>query len=251
MLSKTLRTALGALAIAACSTLGMNTVHAQTAMSSEPSTDLTSRFYSVPENSSRLVWGVGGGMNANMGYGDYHPAGSTATGTRNGTDFQPEAHLLLEVPVANNLAFSPRISYNNLSTKLNRQSGSTMSSGDVSVAYQTLGLDALLKYNIAGSGAYIMGGAGVAEAVKRSYQVGTSNTDQAAFSNQQMPNVPYIIPSATAGLGFDIPVRTNEMWISPEVTYSVPLMNLAQGSGDGSLGIQTVTTKVSAKFAIH
>ena len=84
MFSKTLRTTIGALAIAACSTLGMSSVHAQTAMSNETSTDLTSRFYSVPENSSRLVWGVGGGMNANMGYGDYHPAGSTATGTRNG-----------------------------------------------------------------------------------------------------------------------------------------------------------------------
>jgi hypothetical protein len=71
------------------------------------------------------------------------------------------------------------------------------------------------------------------------------------MSNQEMPNVPLVIPSATAGLGFDIPVRHNEMWISPEVTYSVPLMNLAQGSGDGSLGIQTVTTKISAKFAIH
>jgi hypothetical protein len=66
-----------------------------------------------------------------------------------------------------------------------------------------------------------------------------------------MPNVPLVIPSATAGLGFDIPVRTNEMWISPEVTYSVPLMNLAQGTNDGSLSINTLTTKISAKFAIH
>src|SRR4051812_34326543 len=110
MLGKSLRAAIGALAIAAFSTIGISTTQAQT---------MSDRYVApAPENTSHMVWGFGGGLNTNMAFGSYNPDGTAISGNRNGTDYRPEAHLLLEVPIAQDLAFAPRISYQNLGTRL-------------------------------------------------------------------------------------------------------------------------------------
>lgn len=241
MFGKTIRKALIALALLAGVTMGLRT-------------DAQSQTFSLFRESTRhpdvITWGFGGGVNDNFARGTYTPSGASGQYLK-GDYAAPEAHVLAEIPISTNFMFSPRVTYSHMGSILHETDGGTEVpiNQQIAVNYQALSADALLKYSI--GDLYILGGAGVAASVKRSIAVGSNSLEDASRSGVAMPGVPEVIGIGQAGLGYDIPVMTHRMWVSPEVTFNMPFVSLARNDETaGFLHLNTLSSRISMKFTL-
>lgn len=200
---------------------------------------------------SQMTIGFGGGINLNMANGDFNPM-ATGPGSYGRGDYHtPSFHAELEVPVSEALRIAPRLSYNDFSSVLDDDGqGNTVSMSDSrAFSYRTVGADLLLKYGVI-EGLHLMGGGNVSVSVKRSYSTGVDNVQAASASSSEM-NAPELFASAIGGVGYDLPLTTDaKVWITPEVTYNVPLKSLAQGDSDGDLRVNTLASKITLKFGL-
>lgn len=194
----------------------------------------------------RLTIGVGGGVNANFGSGDFDQ-----DMFRRGSYHAPEFHVSMEVPVTQDFAISPRVAYNDFSTRLDHSQSAELSEAQsTSMELRTIGGELLGKYSVVG-GLHLLGGAGVHGVFERKSMTGSSVAlarDLGAEEN--MSTTSDILVSGVIGAGYDIPVVENSIWVSPEVTYNVPLHGYARGDNDGNLRINSVQSKATLKIAL-
>lgn len=253
MLLKSFRSKLMAAALGLATVLGMS--------SNATAQDRTPGWWDSP---SRLTALIGGGWNTNMAHGHYKEGGQE--GQTNGTYATPEFHAGLEIPLAHAFMFVPRIAYNDYSnvlddnstdfkpfTDLNPTDPANNRTDKVAYAYRTVGMDLLFKWAFMDQLHLLIGGNGGAS-VKRSIAVGADNVEAASASQVEMPNAPEFFYSVGAGLGYDIPLTLKrDLWITPEVFYSLGLADLSQdyGNSTGSrLNSNTLGVRASLKFDV-
>lgn len=238
MFMNSIRKTLGAVALAAVVTLGVST---------------TSQAQQVSEHSDHFAIGIGGGVNTNMANGTFDPTNSGSTFYREGDYQAPSFHVMAEIPLADRITFQPRVSYNDYSSVLDDNGrGVTIDRGDfVGYSYKTIGADLLMKVKI-NSGFHALAGGSISKSIENRVARGVDNITAASRSQQSMPDAPEFYSLLTAGAGYDIDLSGGgrSMWITPEVTFNRPLVNLAQGGSDGNLGTMTLASKVSLKFGL-
>lgn len=241
MLFKNLRRLIGAAALALTATVAAvpHDATAQTADANYPQ-DLT------------LV--IGGGLNWNMADGPYRPTGAApATGleAKRGDYNTPEFHLGLEIPVTSGFMFTPRLNYNDLSAVLDDDgNGTTVPAPNmVGYAYRTVGLDLLGKITFGGF--HLLVGPNVGVPIKKSYAMGVDNVQAASTSTTEMPDVAALWASIGAGAGYDIPLtpESANVWLTPEIMFHYPLVNLGAGQGS-DLRVSQLRGAISLKFDI-
>jgi hypothetical protein len=205
----------------------------------------------VVERPQEITVGIGGGLNLNMAGGDFNPMQTGAGSYGVGDYHTPSFHAELEVPVTSNLRLAPRVSYNDFSSVIDDDaSGNTVAQQDMrAYSYKTIGADMLAKYSVL-DGLHLIGGGNVSVTTKRSYAMGVDNV-QAASASEASMDAPNLMVSAMAGAGYDIKLTTDsKVWLTPEVTYNVPLKSLAQGDNDGDLRVNTLASKITLKFGL-
>jgi hypothetical protein len=198
-----------------------------------------------------VTFGVGGGLNLNMAGGDFNPMQTGPASYGVGDYHTPSFHAELELPVTTNLRVAQRVTYNDFSSVIDDDaSGNTVAAQDMrAFSYKTIGTDLLAKYTVI-SNLHLIGGGNLSISTKRSYAMGVDNVQAASASSSEM-DAPELYISAMAGAGYDIPLTTDsKVWLTPEVTYNVPLKSLAQGDNDGDLRVNTIASKVTLKFGL-
>lgn len=239
MFRNSIRSFIAAAAIAVASFVGTSDASAQIMRDEEVS------------RPQEVTFGVGGGLNLNMAGGDFNPMQTGAGSYGVGDYHAPSFHAELEVPVTSNLRIAPRIAYNDFSSVIDDDaSGNTVAASDTrAYSYRTVGADLLAKYSVM-DGLHLIGGGNVSVSTKRSYAMGVDNIQAASASMSEM-DAPELFVSAMAGAGYDIPLTTDsKVWLTPEVTYNVPLKSLAQGDNDGDLRVNTLASKITLKFGL-
>jgi len=204
-------------------------------------------FSTQPTEPQAITLGVGGGVNTNMAFGTFNPSGGS--GYMKGNWETPTFHISGEFPVAKDLMISPRLSYNDFSSVLDNNAADQRvpESQMIGYAYKTVGADLLLKYSFAGP-AHLLVGVNASKSVQRRVATGNHEIAAAYQSNDGLPNSTQFYSAIEGGLGYDIPVSTGKAWITPEVTYAIPFMNISTGS-TGDLRVNTLTTRITLKFA--
>jgi hypothetical protein len=201
----------------------------------------------------QLTVGIGGGVNTNMAWGAYNPMGSSDASFSKGNYHTPNFHVGMELPTGlSNFSLVPRVTYNDLSSVLDDNGdGQTIDQGSqVAYAYRTIGVDGLVKYSVTDN-LHLLGGGNISGSVKRSFSTGTTTVESASASQSEMPGSPEYLISAIGGVGYDIPLTMDSrIMLTPEVSYNVPLANLAQGDRDGDLRVNTLSSKITLKFAL-
>jgi hypothetical protein len=191
--------------------------------------------------------GLGGGVNSNFGSGEFE------TGEfRRGSWHTPEFHIAAEIPVTQGLTVSPRVVYNDFSTRLNNNMDGELSADrSTSMEIRTIGGEVLGKVGVVG-GLHLLGGAGVNGVFERKMVSGSNVVAEARTdgSFDEMSSTSDFLVSGIIGAGYDIPVVEGSMWVTPEVTYNVPLHGYARSDSDGDLRINTLQSKATLKFAL-
>ena len=198
-----------------------------------------------------ITFGVGGGLNLNMAGGDFNPMQSGPGSYGVGDYHTPSFHAELEAPIAGDLRGAIRASYNDFSSVIDDDaSGNTVDRSEMrAFSYRTVGADLLAKYSVIDN-LHLIGGGNVSVSTKRSYAMGVDNVQAASASMSEM-DAPELYISAMAGAGYDIPLTTDsKVWLTPEVTYNIPLKSLAQGDNDGDLRVNTLASKITLKFGL-
>jgi hypothetical protein len=237
---KSIRSYIAAAAIAIASIATTTDVNAQIMRSEDAST-----------SPREMTFGVGGGVNLNMAGGDFNPMQTGPSSYGVGDYHTPSFHAELEVPITSNLRGAARVSYNDLSSVIDDDaSGNTVAQSDMrAFSYRTVGTDLMAKYTVIDN-LHLIGGGNVSISTKRSYAMGQDNV-QAASASQSEMDAPELMISAMAGAGYDIPLTTDsKVWLTPEVTYNLPLKSLAQGDNDGDLRVNTLASKITLKFGL-
>jgi hypothetical protein len=191
--------------------------------------------------------GLGGGVNSNFGSGDFE-----TSEFRRGSWHAPEFHVAGEIPVTQGLTISPRVVYNDFSTRLdNNMAGKLSDDRSTSMEIRTIGGELLGKVGVVG-GLHLLGGAGVNGVFERKMVSGSSAVAEARAngSYDQMSTTSDFLVSGIVGAGYDIPVVEGSMWVTPEVTYNVPLHGYARNEADGNLRINSLQSKATLKFAL-
>ena len=230
---KSLRATLAAAVIALGSVIGVSNADAQ--------------MFGDRGREEHMSIGVGGGVNSNFGSGDFE-----TSEFRRGSWHAPEFHIAGEVPVSQNLTISPRVVYNDFSTRLNHSQTSELSeAASTSMEIRTIGGELLGKYSVVG-GLHLLGGAGVNGVFERKMVSGSSSVAEARTSGSydEMASTSDFLVSGIIGAGYDIPVIEGSMWVTPEVTYNVPLHGYARNEADGNLRINSLQSKATLKFAL-
>lgn len=205
----------------------------------------------VSTSPQEITFGIGGGLNLNMAGGDFNPMQSGPSSYGVGDYHTPSFHAELEVPVTSALRGAARVTYNDFSSVIDDDaSGNTVAESDMrAFSYRTLGTDLMAKYTVIDN-LHLIGGGNVSIATKRSYAMGVDNVLAASASMSEM-DAPELFISAMAGAGYDIPLTTDsKVWLTPEVTYNIPLKSLAQGDNDGDLRVNTLASKITLKFGL-
>jgi hypothetical protein len=191
--------------------------------------------------------GLGGGVNSNFGSGDFE-----TSEFRRGSWHAPEFHVAGEIPVTQGLTLSPRVVYNDFSTRLNNnQEGELSAERSTSMEIRTIGGELLGKVGVVG-GLHLLGGAGVNGVFERKMVSGSNSVAEARTSGSydEMSTTSDVLVSGIVGAGYDIPVIEGSMWVTPEVTYNVPLHGYARNEADGNLRINSLQSKATLKFAL-
>jgi hypothetical protein len=230
---KSLRATLAAAIIAFGSFVGMS--------------DASAQMFGDRGREEHYTIGLGGGVNANFGSGDFE------TGEfRRGSWHTPEFHIAGEIPVSQDLSVSPRVVYNDFSTRLNNNmSGELDASRSTSMEIRTIGGEVLGKYSVVG-GLHVLGGAGVNGVFERKMITGSNSVAEArqAGSYDAMSTTSDWLVSGIIGAGYDLPIVEGSMWLTPELTYNVPLHGYARNESDGNLRINSVQSKATLKMAL-
>lgn len=209
--------------------------------------DADAQMFGDRGREERVTIGLGGGVNSNFGSGDFE------TGEfRRGSWHTPEFHIAGEIPVTQSLTVSPRVVYNDFSTRLNHNmAGQLDESRSTSMEIRTIGGELLGKYSVVG-GLHMLGGAGVNGVFERKIYTGSDDVADARQSGsyEQMQTTSDVLVSGIIGAGYDIPVVEGSMWVTPEVTYNVPLHGYARNEADGNLRINSLQSKATLKFAL-
>lgn len=209
--------------------------------------DAQAQMFGDRGREERMTIGVGGGVNSNFGSGDFE-----TNEFRRGSWHAPEFHVSAEIPVSQNISISPRVTYNDFSTRLNHsQTEALPEARSTSMELRTIGGELLGKYSVVG-GLHLLGGAGVAGVFERKMVSGSSVVAEARTSGSydEMASTSDVLVSGIVGAGYDIPVIEGSMWVSPEVTYNVPLHGYARNEADGNLRINSLQSKATLKIAL-
>lgn len=209
--------------------------------------DADAQMFGERGREERATIGIGGGINSNFGSGDFE-----TSEFRRGSWHAPEFHIAGEIPVSQNFSVSPRVVYNDFSTRLNNsQSGELDASRSTSMEIRTIGGELLGKYSVVG-GLHMLGGAGLNGVFERKMISGSNSVPAArrTGSFDEMSSTADYLVSGIIGAGYDLPVVEGSMWITPEVTYNVPLHGYARSDGDGNLRINSLQSKATLKMAL-
>jgi hypothetical protein len=158
----------------------------------------------------------------------------------------PEFHINMEIPIASNIMFAPRISYNDWSVQWDQSQSAPNggpNSGEATISYKAIGADLLFKY--AFNNFHVMAGANMSTPVQADFAPGT--VEQSTHNGTEIVAKSSFLASLKGGLGYDIPVGSN-MWITPEAFYNYPLTNFDQAKGS-ELFVTSVSAGASFKFA--
>jgi hypothetical protein len=209
--------------------------------------DADAQMFGDRGREERSTIGIGGGVNSNFGSGDFE-----TSEFRRGSWHAPEFHIAGEIPVTQSFSVSPRVVYNDFSTRLNHNmSGELSEARSTSMEIRTIGGELLGKYSVVG-GLHLLGGAGVNGVFERKMVTGSNSVSEArtAGSYDDMASTSDFLVSGILGAGYDIPVVENSIWVTPEVTYNVPLHGYARNEADGNLRINSLQSKATLKFAL-
>jgi len=230
---KSLRATLAAAVIAFGSFVGMSDADAQ--------------MFGERGREERVTIGIGGGINSNFGSGDFE-----TSEFRRGSWHAPEFHVAGEIPLTQDFSVSPRVVYNDFSTRLNNsQTGELSADRSTSMEIRTIGGELLGKYSVVG-GLHLLGGAGVNGIFERKMITGSNSVPEArqTGSYDAMATTSDVLVSGIIGAGYDIPVIEGSMWVTPEVSYNVPLHGYARNEADGNLRINSLQSKATLKMAL-
>jgi hypothetical protein len=197
------------------------------------------------------VFNIGFGAEANdnwQGSGAYLYPGPDGGSYAQSSGFaNPEFHINMEIPIAENMMFAPRIAYNDYSVRWDNSQGKQ---GDpAALNYQALGADLLLKYSL--NNFHVMAGGNVSTplsaTVAHSYRI-----EDATHSSQEISlDKSNVIASIKGGLGYDIPLTSsNTMWITPEAFFTYPITNFQQTENGSELFVTSISGGASLKFAL-
>ena len=191
--------------------------------------------------------GVGAAANDNFqGNGTFVSPGGYGYNQSHGLA-NPEFHVNMEIPLATNMMFAPRIAYNDYSIQWDNSSSSPSgaNSGLATISYKVIGLDLLFKY--AFNNFHVMAGANMSTPLQADFAPGS--IEASTHSGTEIVNKSSFLASLKGGLGYDIPVNsTNTMWITPEAFYTYPLTNFDQAKGS-ELFVTTISGGASFKLA--
>jgi outer membrane protein OmpA-like peptidoglycan-associated protein len=197
----------------------------------------------------RLTLGLGAGINMNFASGVYTDKDSLNSYT-SGFGAAPTFFAMLEIPLAEKWMLVPRIHYNDYSGSFSDGTPTATAPRTVkNFAYnvQTVGVDILAKYAIAGN-FHLLAGPSIATMIKKTYASGGTSSD-ASSSSKDLPGTGSVYASIGAGAGYDIPINDkHSVWLTPEAFYSFPFANL--GGDQGDLKVSTLRVALSVKFDI-
>ncbi len=170
---------------------------------------------------------------------------------------QPEFHILAEIPIATNLMFAPRISYNDYSLRWDQNStpANTVATPNMPlvVSESAIGADLLFKY--AFSNFHVMAGANLSTPIHTPWYAHSTNISDAVDQKNAVPNFAKFLAGLKGGVGYDIPLNgNNTIWLTPEAFFTYPLADFVQdpnaGSSNRELFPVTLTGGASLKFAL-
>ena len=240
MLLKSIKKLIGISTLALVATAGL-TNHA---MAQKGGTGVMNGEVTWPTSFTLMV---GGQANDNFqGNGAFDPGNGNSYTQSHGLA-NPEFHIGAEIPIASNMMFVPRLSYNDYSVRWDNAQGGV--GAPLAVSYLALGADLLFKYSL--NSFHILAGGNVSTPVKATQA--TSYTIEAATqSTQTIPDKSNIIASLKGGLGYDIPLNgSNTIWLTPEAMYTYPITNFVQPPTHGSeLFVTSLSGGASLKFSL-
>jgi len=159
----------------------------------------------------------------------------------------PEFHVGLEIPIASNMMFVPRVAYNDYSVRWDNPEGG--SGAPLALSYLAVGTDLMFKYSL--NNFHVLAGGNISTPVKATY-ANSLRIEDATASSVEIPDKAHVIASLKGGLGYDIPLNSsNSMWLTPEATYTYPVTNFTQPTTHGSeLFVTSISGGASLKFAL-
>lgn len=169
---------------------------------------------------------------------------------------QPEFHILAEIPIATNLMFAPRISYNDYSLRWDQQAGTadpTVGNLGMVISQAEIGADLLFKY--AFSNFHVMAGANLSTPIHDPYYAHSQTIEDAVNQKNVIPNYAKFLAAIKGGVGYDIPLNSpSTIWLTPEAFFSYPVTDYVQdpnpGSNNRELFPVTLSGGASLKFAL-
>lgn len=263
MLPQSLRTKLGALAVALF------------AMAWSAPTSYAQRGGNGVMNNDEVTWpttftlGLGGAANANwQGSGTFSTMptdGSQATDPVAGAGqygydqshvlVEPEFHILAEIPIAKNLMFAPRIAYNDYSLRWDQAANvpSTAANAPLVLSEAELGADLLFKY--AFSNFHVMAGANLSTPIHDMWYAHSQAIEDAVSQKNVVPNAAKFLAGLKGGVGYDIPLNAkNTIWLTPEAFFTYALTDYVQDpnppSNNRELFPLILSGGASLKFAL-
>ena len=165
----------------------------------------------------------------------------------------PEFHILAEIPIAKNLMFAPRISYNDYSLRWDdanvKPAGAPATPLVLSIA--NIGADLLFKYAL--SNFHVMAGANLATPM-HDIHYEHAQTISSSTTNV-VPNGAKFLAGLKGGVGYDIPLNAkNTIWLTPEAFFMYALTDYVQdpnpGTNNRELFPLILTGGASLKFAL-
>lgn len=253
MLMKSVRRTLGAICLGLLATFGVS-MNANAQMGGD---GVLTNSITWPQH---LTIGFGAAADLNfMSSGRFNtPEGPSFT---RGPGFpNPEGHILLEIPIASNMMFAPRVQYSDRSILAdngqggfftgasipNNTTGKTPDASRLALSYSTIDADLLFKYSF--NNFHIMVGPMFSTPIANSYAF-SDRIEDATQANHPIPNPSSFLAFADGGLGYDIPINAKKtIWLTPEAFFSYPLTNFTSDKVADELYITTVRGGASLKF---
>jgi hypothetical protein len=157
----------------------------------------------------------------------------------------PNFSVGMEIPIASNMMFAPRIAYNDYSVQFDQTSAGVQD--PLVVSLLTVGVDAMFKYSF--NNFHLLAGGEVSTPVNATY-AHSSHIEDATHSTVEIPDKENILGALKGGLGYDIPLNGgNSIWLTPEAFYTYPLNSASRISGN-VLKPVALSGGASLKFAL-
>jgi hypothetical protein len=225
---------IGAASLALVATVGLS----NTALAQKGGTGMNNGEVTWP-----TTFNIGAGAAANdnfQGNGTFVAPTGDAYNQSHGLA-NPEFHINMEIPIASNMMFAPRLSYNDYSVQWDN---STTGGGEATISYHAVGADLLFKYAL--NNFHVLAGANISTPVQADFAGGA--IENATQNGTELSDKANFLASLKGGIGYDIPVAHN-MWVTPEAFYTYPLTNFDQAKGS-ELFVTSLSGGASFKFAL-